>query len=217
VRLARETSLGLGAAVAAIAAAAVFAFAPSAAAHPPWEHAEEIRTGLFSAQTDLLLGDGATAAEDVAEAEAAITSSLERGLRRAAPGSLRELRATVADAAEAARSGDEVALAAARGRALATLRAGAFAAAVDAANRGDAETARDWLLIREFRQATRFTRPGVDATEALAELEAGEASPDEAVVGIRKDLLDAYQARLRELLEDADVELVGRLVRAALE
>ena len=83
------------------------------------------------------------------------------------------------------------------------MRRGAFAVAVDATEAGDVERARGWLLIRDFRQATRFTRPGVDATTALDELGAGETSPAEAVTGVRKDLLDAYQARLLTYVDDA--------------
>ena len=62
-------------------------------------------------------------------------------------------------------------------------------------------TAREWLLIREFRRATRFTRPGVDATVALDRLDARRTSPRRALLAVRKDLLDAYQARLSEQLE----------------
>ena len=60
-----------------------------------------------------------------------------------------------------------------------------------------------WLLIRDFRQATRFTRPGVDATTALDALEAGDLAPADAVIQIRKDLLDAYQSRLVTYLDEA--------------
>ena len=39
--------------------------------------------------------------------------------------------------------------------------------------RGDADTARRWLLLREFRTATRFTRPGASGTLALDQLGRG--------------------------------------------
>ncbi len=187
----------------ALAALAAGSGAASASAAAPWEQAEEVRAGLFEAQTDLLLDGGEEASLRVEGAEAAITGRLERELAASSPGSLRELRDAVADAANAAAAGNEAALAAARGRALAAIRRGAFAVAVDATRAGDTERARGWLLIRDFRQATRFTRPGVDATTALDELEAGETSADEAVTAVRKDLLDAYQARLVTYIDDA--------------
>ena len=63
--------------------------------------------------------------------------------------------------------------------------------------------ARRWLLLREFRTATRFTRPGANATIAVQQLERGKLDPARAREAVAKDLLDAYQARLRELLDDA--------------
>ncbi len=191
------------AAVALAAAAAACVLAPAARAEAPWQQAEQLRNGLFDAQTDILLESGASAAADVRGAGGAVSGRLERQLAASSPGSLRDLRAALVAAGRAASAGDEVRLAAARGTATAALRRGAFEVAVAAAAAGEAGRARGWLLIRDFRQATRFTRPGVDATAALDELEAGEATPDEAVTGIRKDLLDAYQARLVTYLDEA--------------
>jgi high-affinity iron transporter len=186
-----------------IALAGALLGAPAAYAQAPWESAERIRQGLFSAQTDLLLGEDTTASGDVARAKGAVSGALARGLKRSSPESLRGLREAIASAKRAAAADDQIALAAARGRAMAALRAGAFDAAIDAAAGGRVQTARDWLLVRDFRQATRFTRPGVDATEALDQLEAGEISAGEAVTAVRKDLLDAYQTRLLTYLDEA--------------
>jgi high-affinity iron transporter len=69
---------------------------------------------------------------------------------------------------------------------------------------GDARTASSWLLLRDFRKATRFTRPGVDATLAVRELARGRSGPRAAALGVKKDLLDAYQASLADRLGEAD-------------
>jgi high-affinity iron transporter len=201
--LASRRTITAAAALAAAAAALLLALTPAAGAEAPWQQAEQVRNGLFDAQTDILLESGASAAADVRGVRAAISGRLERQLAASSPGSLRELRTALAEAEQAAAAGDEVGLAAARGTATAALRRGAFDVAVAAAAAGEAERARGWLLIRDFRQATRFTRPGIDATAALDGLEAGEATPDDAVTGIRKDLLDAYQARLVTYVDDA--------------
>ena len=108
-------------------------------------------------------------------------------------------------------------LAAIRGRITAALRQGAFAAATAATKRGDVRLARNWLLVRDFRAATRFTRPGVDATVALDALATGEIDSAEAVTQVRKDLLDAYQARLADYLEEAASELERGFGPAAAE
>ena len=69
---------------------------------------------------------------------------------------------------------------------------------------GDAERAATWLLLREFRKATRFTRPGVDATVAVRALGRGRLGPRKALLEVEKDLLDAYQAALVERLTAAE-------------
>ncbi len=163
---------------------------PSAAAAPPWKEAETLRRQLFDAQAQLILGSPERAANEVQRAR--------RAYQGAAPG----VRAALRDAERAAAAGDEVALAAARGAARAAVFRGAFTAALDATTAGDVKQARAWLLVREFRTATRFTRPGADATQALARLAGGSLPAAQARQAVAKDLLDAYQARLRELLDD---------------
>jgi high-affinity iron transporter len=185
------------------AAASALLVAPAARADPPWQEAENVRAGLFEAQTSLLLDRDGGAQAGVARARSAVTGRLGRSMGRAAPAELAALRTALAKADAAAIAGDEVALGSARGAAIAAVRAGAFTLTVDAAERGDVAEARHWLLVREFRQATRFTRPGVDATQALDRLDDGGISRSEAVTAIRKDLLDAYQARLASYVDEA--------------
>ena len=140
----------------------------------------------------------------MADARLALSGVLAAGLEKSSPENLKALEAALEDAEQAVAEGDEVGLAAARGEALAALRHGAYDVAIDATAGGQVERARAWLLIRDFRQITRFTRPGVDATSALDDLEAGEITPDEAVLSVRKDLYDAYQTRLTTFLDEAD-------------
>ena len=171
----------------------------------PWAAAEQIRTSLFDARSELLLGDGA-AERSAARAREAIAGTLERDLLRFAPAELRDLRGALDGADRAIAATDPVALATAYGTAVAALRRGAYEVTLAQTERDDPRSARQWLLIRDFRQATRFTRPGVDATTALDALEAGDLSPADAATQIRKDLLDAYQSRLVEYLDEAATE-----------
>ena len=73
----------------------------------------------------------------------------------------------------------------------------------EATARGDAASAKRWLLLREYRTSTRFTRPGAQATLALDQLGRGKIDAKAASQAVKKDLLDAYQARLRDLIVDA--------------
>lgn len=193
---------GVRAALLAVALLAVAA--PSAsAAQAPWQAAESLRTGLFEAQSALIVDGPGEAAEAVADAREHYAGPLRFDLRRADAGADADVLRALRAARGAARAGDAVGLAQARGTARAAIFRGAFAATLAAVDRGDAAAARQWLLLREFRTATRFTRPGADATVALARLEARRLAPAAARAAVAKDLLDAYQARLRELLDDA--------------
>jgi len=194
-------SLSRAAAIFAVLATALLAAAPTATAAPPWQAADGIRADLAEAQTQLLFGERTGGSVDAAEAQ--LRGPLRSGLARHAPDELAEIEASLGAARGAAARLDEAELAAARGRILSALRRGAFTVTVAAARRGDASAARDWLQIREFRQATRFTRPGVDATAAVDALAAGAIGAGEAVVQIEKDLLDAFQARLTDNLDEA--------------
>jgi high-affinity iron transporter len=192
--------LGRVAAILAVVATALLAAAP-AGAEPPWQAADAIRADLFEAQTQLLLEE--QTGDSVGAAEERLAGPLRTGLARHAGAELREIEASLAAARRAAARLDEAGLAAARGRIVADLRRGAFAVAVAATRQGEPAKARTWLQIRDFRQATRFTQPGVDATDAVDALAAGEVKPPDAVVQIEKDLLDAFQARLATNLDEA--------------
>ena len=198
--MSQDPRVRLAAAILAVLATALLAAAP-ASAEPPWQAADAIRADLFEAQTQLLLDE--RPGDSVVAAEARLAGPLRAGLARDAGEELSEIEASLAAAQRAAAQLDEASLAAARGRVVAALRRGAFLVAVAAARQGKAAEAQTWLQIRDFRQATRFTRPGVDATTAVGELSTQEIAPREAVVKIEKDLLDAFQARLVSNLDEA--------------
>lgn len=187
----------------AAAAGAGSASAATAGQAPPWQVAQQVRSQLFEAQTALILGTRAEAVREVEAARARYERALAPTVRSADPDADRTIRAGFDDALRAARAGEQVRLAGARGEIRAALLAGAFDVTLDAVQDGDAATARAWLLLREFRTATRFTRPGADATLAVEQLRRRRIAPAQARAIVAKDLLDAYQARLRELLDDA--------------
>jgi high-affinity iron transporter len=187
--------------------ALVLAVPASAAAAPPWQAAEQLRRDAFAAQTELILGKPAQAAAKARRATGAYRGELQSGLRAGAPAEDAAVRTALREIVRAARAGDEPALAAARGRVRAAVLRGATAVTLDALARGDAQTARSWLLLRDFRTATRFTRPDANATVAVKDLAASKLSAADAREAVAKDLLDAYQSRQRELLADADAAL----------
>src|SRR4051812_6488318 len=191
--------------LASLAAAAALLLVPASAhaADAPWQEAGRVTDGLFDAQTELVLDGPDAAAKDTRRASSAYDGDLRDMLREADPAADETIASGLSAAAAAVRTGDQTALAAARGSVRAGLFRGAYSVITEATARGDAATAKRWLLLREYRTATRFTRPGAHATLALDQLARGKLSPTAATQAVKKDLLDAYQARLRELLDDA--------------
>jgi high-affinity iron transporter len=209
--------------VAVLVALALLALPASAGAAtpPPWRAAGDVRDALFDAQAELIVGTPASAGKLVDRGQAAYSGRLRAGIRAADPVADKAVRRALADAHAAVARDDGTALAAARGEARAAIFRGSFAATLAAVDRGDAKAAQQWLLLREFRTATRFTRPGANATLALERMGEGRLDSKRTHDAVAKDLLDAYQARLRELLDDAaggaERKLPARVAEAAAQ
>jgi high-affinity iron transporter len=192
------------AAVATLFATLAWAGTAQAATPEPWKAAADVRSGLRAAGIEVLTDDEAAAASSVRRAAASYRRGLEDPIERADASADASARAGLRAAERSARRGDAAGLAAARGTVAAALLRGSAAVTLAATARGDAEVARRWLLLRDFRTATRFTRPGADATLAIEGLGAGRIGAKAAQTAVVKDLLDGYQARMRELLDDAN-------------
>ncbi len=173
------------------AASLVLAASASAAAPAPWRAASDARLALSDAQAALVLGDQAAAVGEVAAAR----TGVERVLGDDATAS-----SALAAAERAVATGNEPALAAARSTLWTAILATALDRAITAAAQGDVKAARSWLLVREFRPPTRFSRAAEDATVALDRLDAAEVTPAAAAKAVRRDLLDTYDYRLRAAL-----------------
>jgi high-affinity iron transporter len=182
--------------VRAVAAAALLSLlwlAPAATATgpAPWKLAGDVELALSDADAALILGDPATVQVDLAAAERAVEALLA-----GRPRALRAARHALAGV----ETGDQAALATARATVWTTILRAAFLEATSAAAAGDVKAARSWLLVREFRPPTRFSRAAADATVALDELAAGTVAPARAAATVRRDLLDTYDSRLRTAL-----------------
>ena len=205
--------------VALVVAAALAVAAPAAAVDtaPPWRLAGELRSLLADAEKTLIL-EGPEEAVAHVDAARPVAESLAELTRPAAPAAAVDLLAAVERAAAAAAAGSGVELAIARAEARMAVYAGAYEAVAAATAIGDVASARAWLLVREFRKPTRFSRPGADATLALGALAGGTTTPEVALAAVRADLLDTYQARLSASLEAADQAVErGFATRAASE
>ena len=167
-------------------------------------------SALSNAETELVLGARAGAREELEDAGRAVEVVLA-----GREGSLRSARQALARADEAASRGDASAFAAARATLWAAVLQAGFHEATAAARRGESTAARSWLLVREFRPPTRFSRAAADATLALDRLAQGSLTPAAAAGAVRNDLLDTYEARLRASLDDVREARARRLRRPA--
>jgi high-affinity iron transporter len=170
----------------------IFGLLSFAFAALPMQNAETIRSQLLQAQLGLMTNpEGAKIfLEDAKLAFADLGLNDET------------LAAHFSQAQQALNAGDSVAFAAARAALWTGLLNASYQEIQRAIENNDAETAKRWLSLREFRQATRFSRPNADATIAIKKFAEGSLSKEETLAIVRADLLDTYQARLSEALSD---------------
>lgn len=162
------------------------------------ENADALREHLVTAQLELTF--------DPSEARALVAQSarqFESAIKPAMPPSdASSVSDALRAASNAAAKGDEIAFARARASVWTRLLEVSYRNLEAHINSGDRTGALEWLSLREYRQATRFTTPQTDATLALEAWSKGEMSATDALTAVRADLLDTYQARLTEALHD---------------
>jgi high-affinity iron transporter len=181
---------------------------------PPGQAAESIRASLTEAQL-AIASDPGGARERLAAAQATY-DGLAGQLTAAAPQAAARAEAGFAAATQALESGNAPAFAAARAQVWTALLLGGERATAAALEAGDIAGAQTWLALREFRHATRFSRPNADATLAIGRAAAGQGSMADALLALQADLLDTYQARLAEALHDlTDADAQGFAARRA--
>ncbi len=180
---------------AAAAAGLVLAAAASSAPPAPWRDAGDVRIALSDVETELVLGSPAAANRRLAFARDAVRRALA-----SRPADRRDAEAALDGASAALSRRDGRRLAAARATVWTIVLRAATSEAVSAAAQGDHSAARSWLLVREFRPPTRFSRAAAGATVALDGLATGRATAREAAAAVRSDLLDTYDGRLRSSL-----------------
>lgn len=167
----------------------------------PADSAEQIRRALVDAQL-VMASDPAGALDSVSAAEATFAATLAPQLEASAPAANARIEAAFAALLASAKAADAPAFAAARAQAWTAMLDGSYQALEAAVQRGDAQAARAWLALREYRTATRYSRAGADATLAVEQFASGGMSAADAALTVRSDLYDTYQARLSEALRD---------------
>ena len=166
----------------------------------PAKLAETVRSNLVDAQLGLMLAPNSAHAP-LQKAKAAYA---KLGLAGLEPTLHTRAETALARAEQTVNQGNEAAFAAAKAQLWTALLDAGFKQTTKAIRQDNPEAAASWLVLREFRQATRFSRPDADATLALRQWQDGELSQEKALEAVRADLLDTYGARLEETLADVN-------------
>ena len=160
---------------------------------------------VFDAQSALLLDEPRSAERLVMRAERELRGELARGLRRDAPAAGRAVREALADARRSARARDEIALAAARGRLRAALMRGSLRGDGGRGRAPATPTARaPGCCCASSARPPASPAPVWTERWPCASWRVGTAAPARPLLGVRKDLLDAYQASLTDHLGEAE-------------
>ncbi len=167
-----------------------FAFASE-----PSTAAEIVRASLSSAQTELSF-DPASSQDLLLTAKIAYQNGL-LGLGQADFSSLEK----------ALKIRDEKAFAIATATLWTSILRGAYQQLEISLQKQDFNAARAWLLVREYRRATKFNPPETEATLAFEALAAKSADTKSTLLAIKADLLGTYQARLSEALLEVERNL----------
>ncbi len=171
---------------------------------PSWRAAADVRKALARAEEALIIEGPDAASAWVERATRVFRADLADVLGAGAPTSARAVELGLAEAEVAVGTADLAAFEAARAGVSTAVLAASYRIVLHRIAGGDADGAREWLLVRDFRAPTRFSRPGADATLAVKALAAGTTTRAAAAAAVRTDLLDTYQDRMRVALAHAD-------------
>ncbi|HXQ35485.1 MAG TPA: FTR1 family protein, partial [Anaerolineales bacterium] len=149
-----------------------------------------------------LTSDPNSSAALVQDAEATYQTRLSDWISVSNPDAHLRILSAFGTLAESTSRGDATSFAAARAQVWTGILAGSYAIVEDAIRSGDGLTAQAWLPLREFRTATRFSRPNVGATVAVESFISGDISAGDVLLSVKADVLDTYQARMTESLHD---------------
>ena len=185
----------------AILAASQVWGAALAVSDSPAQIAESIRSALVQAQLSLT-NDSTTSELLVKEAETAYQTGLSSWIASSDPDAHLRIISAFDTLADCVSRGDTISFAAARAQAWTGILAGSYAIVEGAIQSGDRLTAQKWLPLREFRTAPKFARPNVSATVIVESFVSGNTSAEDALLSMRADMLDTYQARMTESLHD---------------
>jgi high-affinity iron transporter len=177
-----------------------FGFA-NAQTDSPAQVAETIRSSLIDAQLSLI-SDPQESFALVTDAQTAYQNGLSSWFEKFDSDSHLKIQVAFEELMNSIANNDIVSFASYRAQVWTGILSASYQIVETSIQNGDGETAQTWLPLREFRIATRFSRPNITATVSIESFIKGELTVEDTLLSIRADLLDTYQARLNEALRD---------------
>lgn len=167
----------------------------------PAQIAESIRASLLDAQLSLINDPQASFAL-VADAQTTYQNGLSSWFAEFDSDSHLKILVAFEELTHSIANNDVASFASYRAQVWTGILSASYKIVETSIQNGDGVTAQTWLPLREFRTATRFSRPNIGATVAIESFIKGEISVEDTLLSLRADLLDTYQARLMESLRD---------------
>ncbi len=159
---------------------------------------EQIREASFRARWQLMLGNRQAATLAATEAQQSFARVLAPKLGPASTAGQ-----ALAQATSAARSGDEQALARARGSAIAAITTAAYELTLRSLGEGHPALAREWATVRDLGPSAGESTVQDNAVQAAEELATRKLTPAQAALAVRRDELDFFQRRTLALVQQA--------------
>lgn len=178
---------------------ALLPWSAMAAEPSPAQASESVRSLLVQAQL-ILTNDPAQAQSLLNQAQALYDQALAKDLTNLAPQQATEIATRWPDLAQALEKQDVAGFAQQRALLWTHLLKASYGIVGQAIDIGKPDQALQWLPVREFRNATRFSRPNGDAARAIEQWKQATYSAVDARTALDADLLDTYQAKLNESL-----------------
>ncbi len=182
----------------------------------PAMQAEEIRSLLVEAGQNLTF-DPQAAKKQVDEANQIYQQSFANQLK-VNPTLSEEIELAFQSAEQALAGKDPEKLAEARSIIWTGLLAGSYQLVEKYIHSGEVSKAKDFLRIREYRKTTRLSGGvNIGATNVLEQLSEKKINTNTAILALRADLLDTYQAKFQDALDGLKDHLAKKYLISSAE
>jgi len=180
---------------------------PVSAAADVWDAASGIRVEMLGAQWALADHDTASAQEHLKNAQTRFEQDFRPQIEVDLPDLAKALDGWFATASDKINVGDAVGLALVANRLWTGLLQAGSSMTLSALKKGDGESASQWLRLRDPHPSASTNSFRADANSEIFALIDGQRKAEDVYSIVQAELMDTYQARLRDTLSIADESL----------